>query len=193
MKRGIAYGAVSALTLLVAQQANAQQLRGVRGDAAIGIDRFYSEGNHDDEVAYQGALGVDMFVGDNFVLGAEGTFLWSTNENETVDGPGVAFRKSFQEWAGAVRAGVMVTPSTLIYGKLGYGVNEQRKRFEAFTPARQLLQPLQDQGLDRWWRYRANARRPLLCESRRPLRQLQDQLVALDRAARYRRPIRPVG
>ena len=50
-----------------------------------------------------GALGVDTFVGDNFVLGVEGTFLWSTAENETVDGPGVAFRKSFQEWAGAVR------------------------------------------------------------------------------------------
>ena len=105
MKHSIAYGALTALAVLAAQQANAQELRGLRGDVAIGLDRFYSEGNHDNEIAYHGALGVDTFVGDNFVLGVEGTFLWSTAENETVDGPGVAFRKSVQEWAGAVRAG----------------------------------------------------------------------------------------
>ena len=71
MKR-IVNSAVAALAVLTAQQATAQQLRGVRGDVAIGVDRFYSEGNHDGELAYQGALGVDTFIGDNFVLGAEG-------------------------------------------------------------------------------------------------------------------------
>ena len=117
MTRVIGYGAIAALALLATQQASAQQLRGVRGDVAVALDRFYSEGNNDTKVGYHGALGVDTFVGDNFVLGVEGTFLWSTAENETVDGPGVAFRKSFQEWAGAVRAGVMATPTTLVYGK----------------------------------------------------------------------------
>ena len=48
--------------------------------------------------------------------------------------PGVAFRKSFEEWGGAIRAGVMVTPSTLVYAKGGFVVNEQRKYFEADNP-----------------------------------------------------------
>jgi outer membrane immunogenic protein len=129
--------ALTALVLvagLSAQQANAQSLRGVRADAQVGIDRFYSEGNHDNHLAYGGAIGVDAFVGDNFVLGVEGTFLNSRAENITVDGPGVAARKSFEEWGGAVRAGVMMSPSTLVYAKGGFVVNEQRKRFDAFTP-----------------------------------------------------------
>lgn len=132
MKR-ITYSALAMLGLFVAQQASAQgiQLRGVRADAQVGIDRFYSEGNNDNHLAYGGALGVDTFIGDNFVLGVEGTFLNSRAENVTRDGAGVAFRKSFEEWGGAVRAGVMMTPSTLVYAKGGFVVNEQRKYFQA--------------------------------------------------------------
>ena len=135
MKR-ITYSALTVLGLLVAQQASAQgiQLRGVRADAQVGIDRFYSEGNNDSHLAYGGALGVDTFVGDNFVLGVEGTFLNSRAENVTRDGPGVAFRKSFEEWGGAIRAGVMMSPSTLVYAKGGFVVNEQRKYFNADNP-----------------------------------------------------------
>ena len=135
MKR-ITYSALTVLGLLVAQQASAQgiQLRGVRADAQVGIDRFYSEGNNDSHLAYGGALGVDTFVGDNFVLGVEGTFLNSRAENITRDGPGVAERKSFEEWGGAIRAGVMMTPSTLVYAKGGFVVNEQRKYFNADNP-----------------------------------------------------------
>jgi len=129
-------GALTALTLLAglaAQSASAQgiSLRGVRADAQVGIDRFYSEGNNDNHLAYGAALGVDTFVGDNFVLGIEGTFLNSRAENITRDGPGVAARKSFEEWGGAIRAGVMMSPSTLVYAKGGFVVNEQRKRFNA--------------------------------------------------------------
>jgi len=131
-------GALSALALmsgLSASQASAQgiQLRGVRADAQVGIDRFYSEGNNDNHLAYGGAVGVDTFVGDNFVLGVEGTFLNSRAENITRDGPGIAARKSFEEWGGAIRAGVMMSPSTLVYAKGGFVVNEQRKRFDADT------------------------------------------------------------
>ena len=135
MKR-ITYSALTVLGLLVAQQASAQgiQLRGVRADAQVGIDRFYSEGNNDNHLAYGGALGVDTFVGDNFVLGLEGTFLNSRAENITRDGPGVAARKSFEEWGGAIRAGVMMSPSTLVYAKGGFVVNEQRKYFNADNP-----------------------------------------------------------
>lgn len=135
MKR-VTYGALTVLSLLAAQSASAQgiQLRGVRADAQVGIDRFYSEGNNDNHLAYGAALGVDTFVGDNFVLGIEGTFLNSRAENVTRDGPGVAYRKSFEEWGGAIRAGVMMTPSTLVYAKGGFVVNEQRKYFAADLP-----------------------------------------------------------
>ncbi len=134
-------GALSALALMAglsASQASAQgiQLRGVRADAQVGIDRFYSEGNNDNHIAYGGAIGVDTFVGSNFVLGIEGTFLNSRAENITRDGPGIAARKSFEEYGGAIRAGVMMSPSTLVYAKGGFVVNEQRKFFDADTIGR---------------------------------------------------------
>ena len=129
-------GALTAVALIAgvsAQQASAQgiQLRGVRGDVSVALDRFYSEGNNDNQLGYGASLGVDTFIGDNFVLGVEGTFLNSRAENITRDGPGVAERKSFEEWGGAIRAGVMISPSTLVYGKGGFVVNEQRKYFNA--------------------------------------------------------------
>lgn len=131
------FGALTALALVVglsAQQASAQTLRGVRADASVGYDRFRSEGNKDGHLAYGAAIGVDTFIGDNFVLGIEGTFMNSRAENITFDGPGLARRKSFQEYGAAIRAGVMMSPSTLIYAKGGFVVNEQRKQFDAFNP-----------------------------------------------------------
>ena len=129
-------GVLTALVLvagMTAQQANAQgiALRGVRADASVALDRFYSEGRNDNQLGYGASLGVDTFVGDNFVLGVEGTFLNSRAENIGRDGPGEARRKSFEEWGGAIRAGVMMTPSTLVYAKGGFVVNEQRKAFNA--------------------------------------------------------------
>ncbi len=127
------WAALAMVAGLSAQQASAQgiQLRGVRGDVSVALDRFYSEGNNDNQLGYAAALGVDTFVGDNFVLGIEGTFLNSRAENITRDGPGVAERKSFEEWGGAIRVGSMISPSTLVYAKGGFVVNEQRKYFNA--------------------------------------------------------------
>ncbi len=131
--------ALSALAMvsgLAASSASAQgiQLRGVRADASVALDRFYSEGNNDNQIGYGASLGVDTYVSPTFVLGVEGTFLNSRAENITRDGPGVAERKSFEEWGGAVRAGVMMSPSTLVYAKGGFVVNEQRKYFNADNP-----------------------------------------------------------
>ena len=53
-------GAFTALALFAAQQANAQSLHGVRAEANIGIDRFYSEGNHDDHLGWGGEIGADF-------------------------------------------------------------------------------------------------------------------------------------
>ena len=131
----VGFTALAALALGASQTANAQgiALRGVRADVNVGADRFYSEGNNNTKLGFGGSAGVDTIIGNGLVLGIEGTF-WKPrggNENVTRDGPGIAYRKSFQEWGGAVRAGVMISPVTLVYGKAGLVVNEQRKRFDA--------------------------------------------------------------
>ena len=124
----------AALTVLAATPAAAQEYTfpQVRGDAQIGADRFYSEGNNNTKIGFGASVGADMLVGSNFVIGAEGTFWWpSKNENITRDGPGIAYRRSFEEWGGNIRAGVLASPATLVYVKGGLVVNEQRKYFDA--------------------------------------------------------------
>ena len=123
-------GAFAAAALLASQQANAQSFRDVHGDVNIGGDRFYSEGNHDDHLGWGAEIGADFDLG-GFVVGPYGSFWNARNENVTRDGPGVAFRKSFEEWSLGLRAGALVTPDTLLYVKGGWTINEQRKRFEA--------------------------------------------------------------
>ena len=114
-------GVVSALALVLgvtATQADAQSLRGFRAEAQGGITSFHSEGNHKSKIGWGAAVGVDAYLADSFVLGVEGSYWDSRPENHTVDGAGVANHKMFQEWGLGLRAGVMVTPSTLVYGKV---------------------------------------------------------------------------
>lgn len=125
---------LTALALVsVATPAAAQSLRGVRGDVSIAADRFKSEGHRDNQIGWGASAGVDFFLTPTVVAGVEGTFLNSRAENVGRDGPGIAARKSFEEWGGAVRLGVMASPSTLIYAKGGVAWNEQRKLFVADT------------------------------------------------------------
>ena len=124
-------GAFTALALVMSQQANAQSFR---ADVQAGLDRFYSEGNNDTGLAVGASAGVDFDTG-GFVIGPEVSFMWSPRENETRDGPGVAYRKSFEEWGFGLRAGSYVSPGTLVYAKGMFVVNEQRKYFDAdFIP-----------------------------------------------------------
>jgi outer membrane immunogenic protein len=130
-------GAVSALALvmgLTATQADAQSLRGFRAEGQAGITSFHSEGNSKSKIGWGAAVGVDAFVANSFVLGVEGTYWDSRPENHTIDGGGLANHKMFQEWGLGVRAGVMVTPATLVYGKVAYVRDEQRKEFIAYPP-----------------------------------------------------------
>src|SRR3954464_1745654 len=125
--RRLHIGTVSAVALvlgLTAAQASAQGLRGFRAEAQGGISSFHSEGNSKTKIGWGGAAGVDAYVANNFVLGAEGTFWWAPAENHTIDGAGLANHKTFQEWGLAARAGYTVTPDTLVYGKFGYVRNE---------------------------------------------------------------------
>src|SRR5205809_1003255 len=108
-------GVFSALALIsaaAAQQANAQSFR-VEGQA--GVSQFHSEGNHHSKFGVGAAAGVDFNLGGNVVAGAEGTFWWAPQENETVDGGGFADHKTFQEWGIHARLGYLLAPSTLIY------------------------------------------------------------------------------
>jgi opacity protein-like surface antigen len=113
---------------LAAQQANAQALRGFRVEAQTGYDQFSADGGHHHKLGVGGAAGVDFDLG-GFVLGPEVTFWWAPDEVRTRDGAGFVRHKSFEEWALALRGGVNVTPSTFVYGKVGYVRNEQRKLF----------------------------------------------------------------
>ena len=133
VRRG-AFTALALVSVLAAQQASAQSLRGFRVEAQTGYDQFNADGDHHSKWGVGGAAGVDFDLG-GFVLGPEVTYWWAPNEVRTVDGPGLAEHKSFEEWAVALRAGVNVTPATLIYGKVGYVWNDQRKRFTPFNSA----------------------------------------------------------
>jgi len=127
---------------MTAQAASAQDttdasttsFRGIRVEGNIGGDRFQSQGVHNDKLGYGGTIGFDGVIGDRFVVGPEGSF-WRANkwtENCTSGTVGGSLcHKSFEEWGVGVRAGVLVTPRFLVYGKGGYVNNEQRKRFNA--------------------------------------------------------------
>src|SRR6266498_5345486 len=130
-------GVVSALALVLglsASEANAQGLRGLRIEGDGGVSSWHSEGDSKTKIGWGAAVGVDAYVASEFVLGAEGTFWWAPADNRGVpQSGGIANHKTFQEWGIAARAGYMVTPSTLIYGKLGYVRNEQRKEFVPYV------------------------------------------------------------
>ena len=124
-------GALTAVALvmgLTAQAANAQGLRGIRAEGQVGISSFSSDGMSDSQIGWGAAAGADFDLG-GFVVGPEVTFWWAPAENIGRDGAGDVRHKTFEEWALALRAGAMVTPSTLVYGKVGLVRNEQRKLF----------------------------------------------------------------
>jgi opacity protein-like surface antigen len=135
--RRLHFGTAAALALVLglgATQANAQGLRGFRAEAQTGISSFHSEGASKSKWGWGGAAGVDFDLG-GFVLGGEGTFWWAPADNRGVhDGNGVVNHKTFQEWGIAARAGVEVSPGTLVYVKGGYVNNEQRKEFISYPP-----------------------------------------------------------
>ena len=128
--------ALAAVVGMSATQANAQLI--FRGDVQGGYSQFSAAGDDDSHLGWGASAGVDYDFG-GFIVGAEGTFWWAPAEVETVDGPGFVEHKTFEEWGVAARAGMMVTPNTLVYGKVGAVLNEQRKRFTPFNPANGLL------------------------------------------------------
>ena len=128
----ITYSAITALALMSAQQANAQNnFDGLRIEGQVGADRFYSEGNNNTKLGLGAAAGFDLALGDTITVGPEVSFWRSRNENETRDGPGVANRESFRELGVGGRLGVAISPSTLVYAKGMLVRDKQRKQFNA--------------------------------------------------------------
>ncbi|AYJ85814.1 porin family protein [Sphingomonas paeninsulae] len=122
---------------LISGVASAQEtsFRGLRVEGNIGGDRYQSEGIHNDRLGYGGTIGFDGMIGDRIVIGPEASF-WRANKwTENCSGvPGGSLcDKSFDEWGAAVRAGVLVNPNLLVFGKGGYVNNEQRQRFDSAT------------------------------------------------------------
>jgi outer membrane immunogenic protein len=138
MRKMIVAAAAAGAVAMFAQAASAQEItssfRGFRAEANAGGDRFQSQGTHNNSFGYGGTVGFDGVLNDKFVLGAEGSF-WRGQgfpENTTAGVRGGTINhKSFEEWGAAFRAGYLVTPQLLVFGKGGYVVNEQRKSFNA--------------------------------------------------------------
>lgn len=123
----------AATVSLISGVASAQDtsFRGFRVEANAGGDRFQSQGKHNDRFGYGATIGFDGLIGDKIVVGPEASY-WRANkwtDNSTVIGGGVLDHKSFQEYGAAVRAGYLIQPRLLVFGKAGYVNNEQRKRY----------------------------------------------------------------
>lgn len=110
---------------------NGTSFRGIRIEGNVGGDRFQSEGNHNDKFGYGGTVGFDGTLGERIVIGAEASYWTPGKGNENVTGLAggrTIAHKAFEEWGAAVRAGYLVTPQLLVFGKAGYVNGEQRKR-----------------------------------------------------------------
>lgn len=116
------------------ESTNGTSFRGVRLEANLGGDRFRSQGESNDKFGYGGTIGFDGTINNKIVIGPEASFWRANNWNENCtagNAGGTVCHKSFEEWGVGVRAGFLVSPNFLIFGKGGYVANEQRKRFDA--------------------------------------------------------------
>ena len=111
---------------------NGTTFRGFRIEGDVGGDRYQSEGVHRDKLGYGASGGFDGQIGDRLVVGVEGSYWRANNYTQNVTAGrtgGTIADKSFDEYGVAVRAGVLLAPQLLVFGKGGYINNEQRKAF----------------------------------------------------------------
>jgi outer membrane immunogenic protein len=100
--------------------------RGIRLEGDIGGDRFTSQHDHHTKLGYGGTVGFDGQY-NRFVLGAEGSFWHADGRNVAYRdyGPNAVQQESYREWGAAVRAGYLLSPEFLVFGKAGFVNNEQ--------------------------------------------------------------------
>lgn len=113
--------------------------RGFRLEGNIGGDRWQALGERNTKLGFGATIGFDGVIADRVVIGAEGSFWRAKGYTDThaagLNG-GQVDDKSFEEYGSAIRAGYLVTPQLLVFGKGGLAVNEQRK---SFTPTSNLF------------------------------------------------------
>lgn len=108
-------------------------LRGVRVEGNFGGDRYRSAFTRDGSYGYGATVGFDGMVGDWLVIGPEG-HIWRPERDKTnctTGQAGTFCNTSEYELGVALRAGVLVTPQVLIFGKGGYVHDSQRDDFAA--------------------------------------------------------------
>lgn len=107
------FGAAAVALMTLAAPAMAQDFTGPR----VGVVGGYDDVQNRDGFTYGVVAGVDAPVAKGVIVGVEATLEDSTT---SAVGNGTVFGKASRELGVAVRAGVVVLPKVLAYGKVGY-------------------------------------------------------------------------
>ena len=136
MRRFIQFSLVPACLAAFAPpvaQAQDFDLRGVRVEGNFGGDRYRSAFTRDGSYGYGATVGFDGMIGDSIVVGPEGS-VWRPENDKTNCATGAAgtfCNTSEYELGLALRAGFLITPDLLVFGKGGYVHDSQRDTFTA--------------------------------------------------------------
>ncbi len=101
---------------------------GRRAIEGIGIDKHRSGVDYGAYAGYDARLGQSLVIGGQAAIGAGGRTLTNTIPTVGTNGvdPGL-------NWSVSGRAGVLVTPTVLVYGRAGYGREKVRNIFPSST------------------------------------------------------------
>ena len=108
-------------------------LRGVRVEGNFGGERYRSAFTRDASYGYGATVGFDGVIGNSIVIGPEG-HIWRPERDKVncTTGPAGRFcNTSEYELGVALRAGILITPNVLVFGKGGYVHDSQRNDFTA--------------------------------------------------------------